>query len=132
MKVISLKEPWGTLIAKNVKCIETRSWKTYYRGELYIHTSISKLDEETKKRIELMKLFSEDELQYGKIICKCNLVDCVKMTQEYIEDMKKNHEKEYLCGDYKVGRYAWILENVENLEKPITTKGKLRIWNYND
>ncbi len=41
MKVLTIKEPFATLIYKKVKFIETRSWKTSYRGELYIHASLS-------------------------------------------------------------------------------------------
>lgn len=37
MKVLSLTEPYATLIKERKKKIETRSWKTPYRGELYIH-----------------------------------------------------------------------------------------------
>ena len=40
MKVITIKEPYATLIKNNVKLIETRSWKTSYRGKLYIHASL--------------------------------------------------------------------------------------------
>jgi len=36
---------------------------------------------------------------------------------------------EYKCGHYEVGRYAWILEDVEII-KPIKAKGKLGIWNF--
>ena len=43
MKVLSLIEPWATLIKEGKKVIETRSWKTYYRGELYIHASSKKI-----------------------------------------------------------------------------------------
>ena len=43
MKVLTLIEPWATFIKDGYKKIETRSWKTYYRGELYIHTSLSKI-----------------------------------------------------------------------------------------
>lgn len=39
MKAISLLEPWASLIKEKVKYIETRSWQTKYRGELYIHAS---------------------------------------------------------------------------------------------
>ena len=37
MKVLSIIEPWATLIASKQKYIETRSWKTSYRGESYIY-----------------------------------------------------------------------------------------------
>ncbi len=43
MKVLSLTEPCATLIKENVKKVETRSWKTSYRGELYIHASLTKI-----------------------------------------------------------------------------------------
>ena len=32
MKALSLMEPWAALIAAGVKSIETRSWRTAYRG----------------------------------------------------------------------------------------------------
>lgn len=41
MKALSIKEPFTTLIKDNVKIYETRSWKTKYRGEIYIHASLS-------------------------------------------------------------------------------------------
>ena len=50
------------------------------------------------------------------------------MDQEFIDEVKKNPE-EYVCGDYQVGRYGWILEDVTKIEK-IPAKGKLNIWNY--
>lgn len=44
--------------------------------------------------------------------------------------MKKNHPIEYLCGDYQVGRYAWVLEDIEMLSEEIFAKGHLGVWNY--
>lgn len=126
MKVLTIKEPFATLIYKKVKFIETRSWKTSYRGEIYIHAGLS-----TNKNIkeELKKYYKEDELHNGYIICKCNLVDCIYMTEEFIQKIKnETNENDY--GRYEVGRYAWNLELVEVLEEPIPAKGKLGIWNY--
>ena len=37
MKVISIQEPYATLISLGKKQIETRSWNTNYRGEIYIY-----------------------------------------------------------------------------------------------
>lgn len=36
---------------------------------------------------------------------------------------------EYKCGLYEVGRYAWILDDIEVIT-PIDAKGKLGIWNF--
>ena len=132
MKVISLLEPWASLVKEQVKLIETRSWATKYRGELYIHASKKKLTknnlQEYSKQIKLLK---NPNFLYGYIIAKCNLVDCKIMTEEFIKEIKKN-SNEYLCGEYKVGRYGWILKDVEILKKAIPAKGQLGIWEYKD
>ena len=130
MKVLSLTEPYATLIKEKKKRIETRSWKTNYRGELYIHASSTKISGETKSNKELMLLLDNLPLNFGHIICKCNLVDCVYMTKEYVENIKSNNYQEYICGDYKEGRYAWILENITPLKTPIKAKGQLNIWQF--
>lgn len=126
MKVLSIKEPWASLIMNGTKKIETRSWKTKYRGEIYIHASLSKA-KITKS--EVYELIKDMNFKCGYIICKCNLVDCIYMTDEYVNDMKTNHFEEYICGHYEVGRYAWIVEDVRVIE-PIEAKGKLGLWNY--
>lgn len=131
MKVLSLTEPYATLIKIGKKKIETRSWKTSYRGKLYIHASSTKIPKEYKNNTELMSLVNVNNLNYGHIICSCDLVDCIEMTDEYIENVKKN-SGEYVSGIYAKGRYAWILENVEIIKKPIEAKGHLGIWNFEE
>ena len=90
MKVLSLTEPYATLIKIGKKKIETRSWKTSYRGKLYIHASSTKIPKEYKNNTELMSLVNVNNLNYGHIICSCDLVDCIEMTDEFIENVKKN------------------------------------------
>lgn len=130
MKVFSLTEPYATLIKEKKKHIETRSFKTNYRGELYIHASATKIPKEWREDKRLMSLVDSTSLSFGHIICKCNLVDCIYMTKEYVEYMKEHCYLEYICGKYEEGRYAWILEDITPLETPIKAKGQLNIWNY--
>ena len=132
MKVLSLTERYATLIKENKKKVETRSWKTSYRGELYIHASNTNIPKSWKENKEFMELVNNSQLNFGYIICKCNLVDCIYMTKEYVEDMKNNNYQEYICGEYKEGRYAWILENIETIKNPIRAKGHLSVWNYEE
>ena len=122
VKVLSIREPYASLIKLKIKTIETRSFKTDYRGELYIHASLSK----SNVGDELSKLVMP---MYGKIICKCKLVDCVLMTKEYVKYVKDNMPMEYKCGLYEEGRYAWILEDIEEINA-IKAKGKLGIWSF--
>lgn len=128
MKVLSLTEPFATLIKNGVKTIETRSWKTNYRGKLYIHASSTKIPKDYRSNKDLMSLVDVNELNYGNIICCCDLVDCIEMDNAFIDEIKKN-KNEYICGLYSKGRYAWILKNIETLDIPIKAKGHLGIWN---
>ena len=122
VKVLSIREPYASLIKMKIKTIETRSFKTNYRGELYIHASLSKsnVDDELSKLVTPM---------YGKIICKCKLVDCVLMTENYVKEIKEKTPMEYKCGLYEAGRYAWILESVEEIDA-IKGQSQLGIWNF--
>ena len=121
---------YAELIKNGTKEIETRSWKTNYRGRIYIHASSTKIPKTSKENAELMKLAANAEMDYGKIICSADLVDCIEMTDSYIRNLKEINYNEYVSGIYEVGRYAWILENVEVLNEPIEAKGKLGLWNF--
>lgn len=126
MKVLSIKEPFATLIKDGVKIYETRSWKTNYRGEIYIHASLSLSKSE---RVESANKYLKSEIKPGFILCKCELVDCIPMTDEFIKYINKE-TLEYDYGLYSEGRYAWKLKVLEVLDEPIPAKGKLGIWNY--
>ena len=58
MKAITVLQPWATLLVTGKKHIETRSWKTNYRGEILIHTGkkdplfgFCMMTDDTKKRV---------------------------------------------------------------------------------
>ena len=126
MKILTIVEPFASLIKNKKKYIETRSWKTSYRGELFIHASNKKIPKEWKDNPNYM---ISSEVNYGKIICKCRLVDCIYMDEDFINKIKENNYDEYLLGIYKVERYAWVLDDIEEIE-PISAKGHLGIWNF--
>lgn len=131
MKVVSIIEPWASLIKEKVKYIETRSWKTNYRGKIYIHASLKKVPKKDERINNLITLLKDKDFKYGHIIAEATLVDCIYMDEEFISKIKKNNQ-EYICGEYSIGRYAWVLEDIKELSKPIPAKGSLGIWNYND
>lgn len=101
-KAISLKQPWANLVAEGKKTIETRKWKTNYRGKLLICSSQS-------PKIK----------PYGKAICIVNLYD--------IKPMVKEHEVKACCKVYPKA-YSWFLKNVKKIRKPFPVKGKLNIY----
>ena len=130
MKALSLTQPYAELMKQGIKTIDTRSWKTDYRGPVYIHASATVIPKTSRENADLMRLAPGKDLDYGCIICSCELVDCIKMTEEYIDEIRIYHYKEYLSGVYAPGRYAWIFKNIQILDQPIPVKGHLGLWNF--
>lgn len=141
MKVISVMQPWATLIALGEKRFETRSWATKYRGELAIHAS-KKIDKDACRNswfeFVLEKHgFTGKNLPMGVILAKCFLANCYEVTSDdehgafldYGSYVIKGNEYEF--GDFSLGRFAWGLMDVEPI-KPIPAKGQLGIWNYKE
>ncbi len=129
MKVLSLREPWASLILLGKKRSETRSWRTNYRGPLCLHASAARINHRDPHIQELLALIPGASMAYGKILCRCVLADCVPMDGAFLEEMER-HKTERLCGEYAPGRFAWMLENIEPLERPIPAKGMLGLWEW--
>ena len=124
MKALTIKEPWATLIIEGYKEYEFRSWKTNYRGKILIHAGKSLEKNQAKK-------FAEYNLKYscGEIIGEAELVDCIKVTDEFDNELKKKNSLVYGNSGH-VENYAWKLENIKKYEKKIKVNGKLGLWNY--
>jgi len=78
MKILSIRQPWAALIARGIKNVENRSWRTRYRGPVLIHASLqssaTSLDEIARRLgVELPAL----DLQRGGVVGATNIVDCV-------------------------------------------------------
>lgn len=102
MKALSLRQPWASLIADGRKTIETRTWRTRYRGPLAIHASLRHYA----------------DLPRGGIIAVAWLCGCRPMEAADEEDA---------CIALYDGAYAWLLANVEPVAL-IPCKGRLGLW----
>ena len=125
MKVLTIKQPWATLIMQGNKRFEFRSWQTKYRGDLLIHAGKG-IDKEAMKRLEK---YLPEELPYGKILGKVKLVDCIKMSPEFKELLLKENRDIYTKSSFKEN-YGWQFIDVEAFENPIESKGYLSLWEY--
>lgn len=124
MKVLTVKQPWATLIANGNKRVEFRSWKTNYRGSLLIHAGKGR-DEKSIKRLQK---YLPTVLPKGEIIAGVTLKDCILIDEEFNSKLKEENIDIY--GTNNIGYYAWILEDVTKLDKPIQINGKLSLWDY--
>ncbi len=84
MKVITIKQPFASLIAEGIKEYEFRNWKTKYRGEILIHAGLG-IDKKAMKKFDKYHL----ECPSGCIMAKANLTECVK-----IDDISRKMLKE--------------------------------------
>lgn len=129
MKVITVKQPWATLIAEGLKEYEFRTWKTKYRGDILIHAGKG-VDKKAMDRYKHLNL----EYPAGCIIAKATIKDCVLIDEEMRQLLKSKNDLIY----YNIVRqsddvinYGFKLENVEKID-PIFINGKLSLWDYNN
>lgn len=139
MRILTLWEPWATLMALGAKRIETRSWSTRYRGPLAIHAARGGL-----KLWELHGLVSKQpfrgalasdasnsdfesvDFHPGCIVAVAVLVECAPVEKCHrLGDLACNWKwkEEQAFGNYEPGRFAWITGNLFRLPHPIPHKG---------
>lgn len=124
MKVLSIREPWATLIINGHKEYEFRSWKTNYRGKILIHASKS-MEKENVIRFQDLKL----NYNPGFIIGEAEIEDCILVTKEFENNLINKNELVYGASKNRAG-YAWKLKNVKILKNSIETKGRLGLWDF--
>ncbi len=135
MRALTVWQPWAALIVERHKKNETRSWATTIRGDVAIH-SAKKPIKEVKKLMDqnsiraisnLLYPFVLENLPLGYVLAVGNLVDCKLITEEFIETLSA---EEILLGDYTLGRYAWIFEDIRPFQTPIIARGGQGFWNW--
>lgn len=112
--VLSVRQPWAWLLCEGLKDVENRSWKTNYRGTLYIHAGksfdldalnwmfdrslvthaaaleVSKhfcIIPSVKGGIKIMK--NKDE--FGAIVGRVDLIDCGRSQSVWAQPEVKYH-----------------------------------------
>jgi ASCH domain len=136
MKALSIKQPWASLIAHGIKNIENRTWKTKFRGRIFIHAS-------AKDAGALYELLNEKQIEgvsnhwtaappfpdrpVSAIIGEVDIVDCV-INHQSIWAEKSDWQE---VGWTEKQIYNWVLANPVLYDKPIlNVKGKLSFWEF--
>ena len=83
MKVLTLKQPWASLVANGYKIYEFRTWKTKYRGEILIHAGCG-VDKEWLEKVKDYGLTFPKK----KILCKVVLEDCIEIDDSFNQMIK--------------------------------------------
>lgn len=126
VKVITIKQPWASLIAEGYKEFEFRTWKTKYRGEILIHAGKG-IDKEAMMRFKHLNL----DYPIGKIIARAKITDCVYVDNDFIDKMYNKDPLVYRGIKYNDNwnGYGFKIEDVVKIN-PIDVNGKLSLWDY--
>ncbi len=128
-RALSLTQPWATLVVTGAKRVETRSWRTPYRGWLGIHASKSFprwarelcLEEPFLSALHGLR---PDDLSRGALLGGVKLLDCVPTEGVELVGIS---DREQAFGDYGHGRYGWLLDRATVFE-PRPMRGALGLW----
>lgn len=133
MKALSIKQPWASLIAHGLKDIENRTWRTHFRGKIYIHASAKDFgslsqalnNEQWDKTIKHWDSDYFPNRPLSAIIGEVEIVDCV---QDHPSIWAEKHN-DFLGEFIHKPIWNWVLANPVLYDKPIlNVKGKLSFW----
>lgn len=127
-KVLSIRQPWAWFIIHGYKPVENRTWKTNFRGRVYVHAGKEfdhdgfawiwgrrrQLGLSTYIDFELLTAdFMEGKDLYGGIIGTVDIVNCVT-----------SHPSPWFAGPY-----GFVLENPQPIEF-IPMRGQLGFFDF--
>lgn len=147
MKAITLYNPWALLVVLGIKRIETRHWSTTHRGPLAIHAGSAarslggetgEIGRELLRHPLLVEVLGRCGLSpdlaawpFSCILGTVDLHSC-RRSSDFNRAGSQITELERLLGDYRDGRYGWMLASPVALPTPIPTRGLPGLWDWKD
>ena len=143
-KVITIWQPYASLIAMGIKTIETRYWGTHYRGPIVVHAAkrcdidiaiecrraAEWIAENNIQLPESLERFSVPEPLMGHALGWCELADCLRVPPQGWTPGKEASEADFGFGDLSPGRFAWKLGPFHPFPQPIAAKGQQGLWDW--
>jgi hypothetical protein len=128
MRFLSLWQPWASLVACGAKRIETRSWRTDYRGLVGIHAAKYRgeldwcADPVFRAALLGAGIRGPADLPFGAVLAVGTVRDCVRTDRLQVSG------PEAAFGNYAPGRWAWYVTDCQRLVDPIPWAGKRGLW----
>lgn len=114
MRILTIHQPFASLIASGAKLVENRSWPTRYRGPLLIHAGKS------RQWLDRCDERPAGELPFGAVVAVADLVDVVTIEAlragaPGVTDLRGHR--------HAFGPLCWVLRNARPLRRPIPWTG---------
>lgn len=108
MRVLSVRQPWASLIASGRKSVELRSWSTKYRGPILVLSGTG-----------IWRGTEHPIGPRGVTMCTVDLVDVRPVTPD---------DADAACIAPPAGfEFAWVLANARPV-RPVRVNGKLGLY----
>jgi hypothetical protein len=145
MKALTIKNPWAMLIALGVKDIENRTWRTNFRGRIYIHAalkpvpfngmlngmSFTQAQLKDVFKLNLPERYPDHMSKYPNacIVGEVDIIDCIKDHPSVWAERPEEYDPD--IHEHVPVIWNWVLANPVLYDKPIeNVKGKLSFWEY--
>lgn len=133
LPALTMTEPWCSLMAEQQKWIETRTWRTTYRGPVALHAA-STLPKDLNALCHQEHFYEALALRHfcgGRWSFPRKYVLAIGMLEESIPtEAIKVTAREHSFGNYQPGRYAWRFSAIYRLKTPLRASGSLSLWNW--
>ena len=123
MKCLSLRQPYAELVVAGRKTIETRTWKTNFRGKFLIHASKA-IDKENCDMLNI----DCSKLTRGMVVGLVFLCDVKRYAtkQDFVADKDR-----HFSSSFSEPKYGFLLKDAKKLSKPILVAGHLGFFEVN-
>jgi len=116
LKALSIIQPYASWISGGIKTIETRTWKTEFRGRILICSSKSNQITPSPFWAKVMQGY---EYPKGVALCTAEILDCRPMT---------TLDQALACCEIYEGAFSWVLGNIVRVNQ-FHVKGALGLFN---
>lgn len=123
LKALTVSQPWASLIARGIKTLEVRSWRTEYRGPLVIHASKNTPGQRADDLAWAKRRYPGD-YPLGCVVAIADLVDCRRPRKP-----SDGEQSLYaaLGEELTPDDWLWCLTNIRPCV-PVKCSGVLRVW----
>lgn len=137
MKVLSVKQPWAQLIVCGAKRFEVRTWKTEYRGALYIHASAAAptgpfyQEQLTFGLGPVFEAADCADLMAMRALPRSAIVGRVTVTDIWMPEQFEANATAHdavVIGPPEEGHYYWKLESPVAFPPILNIGGALNLW----
>jgi hypothetical protein len=106
-RILTVRQPWAWALVTGRKDVENRTWKTNYRGLLFVHAA-QKPDRDAAVTTKVPA-----HLPLSAVVGSVHLVDVVQHHQSQWAEPQLWH---------------WVVDSPREFDEPIPMPGRLGLW----